>query len=94
MHWCKPYLPNWFNGQALQIINDKESLEFLKKSRDAIFYEWKECEMKHLGHYDHWHKPTGCLCIFHKFKDEKLKSENEKQLKESRESSARMSALN
>jgi len=57
-------------------------------------YEWKECEMKHLGHYDHWHKPTGCLCIFHKFKDEKLKSENEKQLKESRESSARMSALN
>ena len=50
--------------------------------------------MKHLGHYDHWHKPTGCLCIFHKFKDEKLKSENEKQLKESRESSARMTALN
>ena len=23
MHWCKPYLPNWFKGQALQIVNDK-----------------------------------------------------------------------
>lgn len=42
MHWCKPYLPNWFKGQALQIVNDKESLEFLKKRRDVIFYEWKD----------------------------------------------------
>ena len=72
-------------------INGKPNDSFSYKESE---HKWKECEMKHLGHYDHWHKPTGCLCIFHKFKDEKLKSENEKQLKESMASSARMRALN
>ena len=42
MHWHKPYFPEWFTGQAISIINDKDSLNFLKKRRDAIFYKWKD----------------------------------------------------
>ena len=42
MIWCKPYLPNWFTGRCISIINDKRSLPFLKNRRDALFYEWEE----------------------------------------------------
>jgi hypothetical protein len=39
MNHCKPYFPDWFTGQAISIINDKNSLNFLKNRRDAIFYK-------------------------------------------------------
>jgi hypothetical protein len=42
MGWFKPYFPNWFSGRAITIINDKDSLNFLKNRRDAIFYKWKD----------------------------------------------------
>ena len=42
MHWHKPYFPEWFKGQSISIINDKDSLNFLKKRRDAIFYKWRD----------------------------------------------------
>ena len=42
MHWTKPYFPKWFTGQAITIVNDKKSLDFLKKRRDAIFYKWDD----------------------------------------------------
>lgn len=42
MHWCKPYFPNWFQGRAVRIVNDSRSMDFLRKRRDPIFYEWKE----------------------------------------------------
>ena len=42
MHWHKPYFPDWFTGQSISIINDKDSLNFLKNRRDAIFYIWKD----------------------------------------------------
>ena len=41
MLWVKPYLPNWFNGNCITIINDPRSLSFLRKRRDALFYEWE-----------------------------------------------------
>lgn len=41
MHWCKPYIPKWFKGRVLTIVNDKKSQNFLKKRRDSIFYEWQ-----------------------------------------------------
>jgi hypothetical protein len=41
MHYCKPYFPKWFQGKAIRIINDKDSLSFLQKRRDAIFYKWE-----------------------------------------------------
>jgi hypothetical protein len=40
MHWNKPYFPEWFTGQVVSIINDKDAITFLKKRRDAIFYQW------------------------------------------------------
>jgi hypothetical protein len=42
MGWAKPYFPDWFMGRAISIINDKDSLGFLKKRRDVIFYKWKD----------------------------------------------------
>jgi hypothetical protein len=42
MHWCKPYFPNWFCGRAIRIVNDPGSMDFLRKRRDAIFYEWRD----------------------------------------------------
>ncbi len=41
MQWNKPYFPIWFKGTAIRIVNDKDSIEFLKKRRDAIFYRWE-----------------------------------------------------
>jgi len=40
MPWFKPYLPKWFKGRVLRILNDKHSMEWLKQRRDEIFYHW------------------------------------------------------
>ena len=42
MIWCKPYLPKWFDGRCINIVNDNDSLNFLRKRRDAIFYKWED----------------------------------------------------
>lgn len=39
--WTKPYIVDWFKGKIVAIINDKESINFLKNRRDTIFYEWQ-----------------------------------------------------
>ena len=41
MPWTKPYLPKWFKGKVIAIVNDPASMNFLKKRRDAIFYKWE-----------------------------------------------------
>ena len=41
MIWTKPYFPKWFTGQAITIINDNDSLEFLRRRRDRLFYKWE-----------------------------------------------------
>lgn len=41
MQWCKPYIPKWFQGRVITIVNDKKSQNFLKKRRNNIFYKWK-----------------------------------------------------
>jgi hypothetical protein len=38
--WTKPYYPDWFAGSIVQIVNDKNSVEFLKQRRDQLFYKW------------------------------------------------------
>ena len=40
MPWFKPYLPKWFRGRVLRILNDKDSMDWLRKRRDDIFYRW------------------------------------------------------
>jgi len=40
MAWNKPYFPKWFTGQVVSIVNDKDAITFLKKRRDAFFYQW------------------------------------------------------
>jgi len=37
---CKPYIEKWFSGSVVSVLNDDDSLSFLKKRRDLIFYEW------------------------------------------------------
>ena len=41
MPWTKPYLPKWFKGKVIAIVNDPASMDFLKKRRDALFYKWE-----------------------------------------------------
>ena len=38
--YTKTLYPKWFAGKIVQIVNDKESLEFLRQRRDAMFYKW------------------------------------------------------
>ena len=41
MPWTKPYLPKWYKGKVIAILNDPASMDFLKKRRDVIFYKWE-----------------------------------------------------
>ena len=38
--WTKNLYPKWFAGKIVQIVNDKDSLNFLKHRRDELFYKW------------------------------------------------------
>ena len=38
--FTKVVYPKWFAGKIVKIVNDAESLNFLKARRDEIFYKW------------------------------------------------------
>tara|TARA_A100001011_G_scaffold231016_1_gene239091 strand:- start:1825 stop:2598 length:774 start_codon:yes stop_codon:yes gene_type:complete len=38
--FTKVVYPQWFGGKIIKIVNDKNSLNFLKARRDEIFYKW------------------------------------------------------
>ena len=41
---CKPYLEQWFTGQCVRIVNDPDSMDFLRRRRDIVFYEWDKID--------------------------------------------------
>lgn len=47
LQWHKPYLPNWFDGKVITLVNDSASIDWLKKRRDKCFYEWNGDEVTH-----------------------------------------------
>lgn len=71
---CKPYLEDWFTGQCVRIVNDPESINFLKKRRDIVFYEWDKQDEKivHLKRFltDHIAHPN----LAKKFAHENIKT--------------------
>tara|TARA_B100001057_G_scaffold459195_1_gene509133 strand:+ start:1250 stop:1993 length:744 start_codon:yes stop_codon:yes gene_type:complete len=40
--WNKPYIPKWYNGRVLSLINDDKSMTWLKNRRDHLFFTWNE----------------------------------------------------
>ena len=47
LQWHKPYLPEWFDGKVITLVNDDASFDWLKKRRDGAFYEWNGNEVTH-----------------------------------------------
>ena len=67
--WTKNLYPKWFAGKIVQIVNDKDSLNFLKHRRDELFYKWIDDKHVNFLQRDPKYHPKRIQKIMESYKD-------------------------
>ena len=69
MPYTKTKYPKWFGGKIVQIVNDKDSIDFLRDRRDQIFYKWLDDHRVNFLQRDPKYHPKRIQKIMSSYKD-------------------------
>ncbi len=67
--YTKTKYPKWFAGKIVQIVNDKDSIDFLRNRRDQIFYKWLDSNRVNFLQRDPKYHPKRIQKIMQSYKD-------------------------